>query len=72
MPEYPDASDRHALHARSPCRFHFGQQVWSNGRQATFIYQVSDQAAAIRYQNERDARIVPLTKLAATPPGRSH
>jgi len=45
--------------------------VWLNGRQATFGYQVSARAAAIRYQEERDARIVPLTKLAATPPDPS-
>jgi hypothetical protein len=36
-----------------------------------FIYYVSAQAAAIRYQDERSARIVPLTKLAATAPAHS-
>jgi hypothetical protein len=71
MREHPAASDPYGLHADGPPRFHFGQPVWSNSRRATFIYYVSAQAAAIRYQDERSARIVPLTKLAATAPAHS-
>jgi len=72
MRDHSAASDLYGLRADGAPRFHFGQPVWSNSRQATFIYHVSAQAAAIRYQDERNARIVPLTKLAATPPGHSY
>jgi hypothetical protein len=71
MREHSAASDPYRLRVDGPPRFHFGQSVWSNSRRATFIYHVPPQAAAIRYQDERHARIVPLTKIAAVPPGHS-
>lgn len=71
MREPAAVSDPYGLRADGPPRFHFGQPVWSNSRQATFIYHVSAQAAAIRYQDERNARIVPLSRLAAAPPADS-
>ena len=47
------------------------QTVWLNGRRAIFVYYASAQAAAIRYQEERSTRIVPINRLAATSPARS-
>jgi hypothetical protein len=67
MGEHPAASDSGALATQGSPQFHEGQQVWLNGRQATFIYYASAQAATIRYHDEHTTRIVPLTRLAATP-----
>jgi hypothetical protein len=71
MGDHPAASDPGALATHGSPQFHEGQQVWLNGRQATFIYFASARAATIRYQDEHSTRIVPLDRLAATPPARS-
>jgi hypothetical protein len=71
MAEHLAASDRGVLATGRSPQFHAGQTVWLNGRRATFVYYASAQAAAIRYQEERSTRIVPINRLAATPPARS-
>jgi hypothetical protein len=71
MRDHPAASDLGALATHGSSQFHEGQQVWLNGRQATFIYYASARAATIRYEQEHTTRIVPIDRLAATPPARS-
>ena len=48
--------------------FEDGQEVWVDGRPATFCYLIPAGAAVVRYPNERDARVVPTHKLATAPP----
>lgn len=64
---HPRTPVRQIHHAVCPPRFHFGQRVFSSGRDATFLHYVSAQAVAIRYLDERNGRVVPLTRVAAAP-----
>jgi len=45
-----------------------GRQVWIAGRGATFLYHLGEEAAAVRYRGEREGRVVPFRKIAASRP----
>jgi hypothetical protein len=40
-----------------------GQEVWIGGRRAIFLYTQSAGAAIVRFDGERDTRVVPMSKL---------
>lgn len=44
------------------------QQVWIAGRGATFLYHAGEEAAVVRYRGEREGRVVPVRKIAASRP----
>ena len=48
-------------------RFQAGQELWVNGRGATFLYLSPVGAAVVRYTDETISRVVPAHKLAAAP-----
>jgi hypothetical protein len=56
-PEPPGAED-----------FEAGQTVWLNGRAASFCYAAHPGSAVIRYDGERETRVVLLRKLVTAPP----
>ena len=47
--------------------FRAGQELWVNGRVATFLYLSAVGAAVVRYTDEKITRVVPAHKLAAAP-----
>jgi hypothetical protein len=45
-----------------------GTRVWVNGRSAIFLYARRG-GAVVRYEGERQSRVVSLHKLESAPPG---
>ena len=52
---------------KAATRFQAGQELWVNGRVATFLYLSPVGAAVVRYTDETISRVVPANKLAAAP-----
>ena len=40
-----------------------GQEVWIGARRAFFLYTQSADAAIVRFDGERETRVVPMSKL---------